>query len=362
VAPSLTEILVQWGRIGCLGFGGPPVHVAMLRDLCVERRGWIAADEFEDAFAATGMLPGPASTQLAIWSAWRLRGVPGAMTGGLAFILPGLVAIVALAAVFLGDPPHWLRGAGAGAGAAVPAIALQAAAGLAPASYGRAPARERWIAYVLAGALGAAFAGPWVVLVLLGCGAAELAGRRVLLALNPMIVAVGAGGLGALAWTSFKVGALAFGGGFVIVPLMQGDAVDRYGWMTGTEFLNAVALGQVTPGPVTHTVAAVGFAAAGVGGALLASAVAFAPSFLLVLAGAPRFSALLRNITARSFMDGAGPAAIGAIAGAAIPLTLSLTATWQFWIAGGALLALLWRPASIVPVLIAAGAVGALVV
>jgi chromate transporter len=359
--PSLPEIIREWGRIGCLGFGGPPVHVAMLRDLCVERRGWIDAEEFEDAFAATGLLPGPASTQLAIWSAWRLRGAAGAVAGGLAFILPGLVAIVALAALFLGDPPQWLRGAGIGAGAAVPAVALHAAAGLAPSSYERAPDRRRWVVYGLAGALGAGLAGPWVVLVLLICGAGELTGRRALMSLHPGLLAavVAAGGLGALAWTSFKVGALAFGGGFVIVPLMQGDAVDRYHWMTGAEFLNAVALGQVTPGPVTHTVAAVGFAAAGAGGALLAWAIAFAPSFLLVLAGGGRFAALRRNATARSFMDGAGPAAIGAIAGAAVPLALPLTEAWQWAVAVGALLALLLARRGVVPVLLVAGAVGA---
>ena len=126
-----------------------------------------------------------------------------------------------------------------------------------------------------------------------------------------------AGGLGALAWVALKVGALSYGGGFVIIPLMQGDAVDRYGWMTDTQFAGAVALGQVTPGPVIHTVTAVGYAAAGVGGALLAAVVAFAPSFAFVLAGAGRFDALRDNAAVRAFLDGAGPAAIGAILGSA---------------------------------------------
>ena len=131
----------EWGRIGCTGFGGPPTHIKMLRDLCVDREGWLDAAEFEDAVAACNLLPGPASTQRAIFCAWRVRGRPGALIGGAAFIVPGLIAILALAAVFLsGSPPAWVLGAGAGAGAAVAAVAVQAAWSLQPAS--RLRARE----------------------------------------------------------------------------------------------------------------------------------------------------------------------------------------------------------------------------
>ena len=110
---------------------------------------------------------------------------------------------------------------------------------------------------------------------------------------------------------------------------MQGDAVDRHGWMTDTEFLNAVAFGQLTPGPVTHTVALVGWAAAGLGGALLAAAIAFAPSFLAILLGGERFGRLRENRSARAFLDGAGPAAVGAILGSAVPLCAALEEWWQ---------------------------------
>ena len=117
-AVGLHEVLREWGRIGTIGFGGPPAHVALLRELCVERRGWIDAREFEDANAVTGLLPGPASTQLAILCAERVAGRRGAVVGGLAFILPGLVLLLALAAVTLQDaPPDWVRGLSAGAGA-----------------------------------------------------------------------------------------------------------------------------------------------------------------------------------------------------------------------------------------------------
>ena len=113
--PSLWVVLREWGRIGCIGFGGPPTHIALLRRLCVDREQWLTAREFEDALAACNLLPGPASTQLAIYCAWRLRGRAGALVGGLAFILPGLILIIALAAICLGSPPRWVRGAGSGA-------------------------------------------------------------------------------------------------------------------------------------------------------------------------------------------------------------------------------------------------------
>ena len=121
---ALRTIAREWLRLGCIGFGGPPTHIALLRRLCVEERQWMDAKEFEDAIATTNLLPGPASTQLAIFCAWRLRRSAGALLGGLCFILPGLGLILALSVVFLaGHPPDWILGAAAGAGAAVPAVA-----------------------------------------------------------------------------------------------------------------------------------------------------------------------------------------------------------------------------------------------
>ncbi|MGD1059078.1 MAG: chromate efflux transporter, partial [Solirubrobacteraceae bacterium] len=317
--PSLLQIVRQWGRIGCIGFGGPPTHVALFRELCVRRRRWLTSEQFERAIAATNLLPGPASTQLAIYCAWRLRGWRGALLGGLCFILPGLVAIIALAALFLSASlPTWLRGAGMGAGAAVAAVAVRAGAGVAAPIWARAgnerSAQARVFAYGLLGGVAAALAGAVLVIVLLACGLIELARQRiarrdagthvslVTLALRathaathprrhalpswPLIAAVAEpGGTLALAWTALKIGALAFGGGFVIVPLMQADAVGTYHWMSHGQFLNAVALGQLTPGPLVQTVAVVGYAADGLPGALLAGAVAFAPSFSFILLG-----------------------------------------------------------------------------
>ena len=173
-----------------------------------------------------------------------------------------------------------------------------------------------------------------------------------------LAVTAAAGGLTALAWTAFKVGALSYGGGFVIIPLMQADAVDHYHWMTDGQFLNAVALGQATPGPVVQTVAVVGYAAAGLGGALLAAVVAFAPSFWFILLGADRFERLRTDARAGAFLAGAGPAAIGAILGSSIPLALGLTETWQLAILAAGALLLLAARRGVVTTLLTAGAAG----
>jgi len=402
---GLATVAREWARIGCVGFGGPPAHIALLRKLCVEQRGWLSAAEFEDGIAVTNLLPGPASTQLAIFCAWRLAGPAGALVGGACFIVPGLIVILGLAQLFLADhPPLWVAGAAAGAGSAVPAVAIAAAVGLIPASWQRAEAstdgasdagrrrprvrargkartsevavaarwpRLRWMLYLLAGGVAAGLAGPFLVLVLAACGFIELAmrtsaragrgsGRSGIAGLLPFALAAPAatGGLLAVAWVAFKVGALSYGGGFVIVPLMQRDAVQTYHWMTGAQFLSAVALGQVTPGPVVQTVAVVGFAAAGLGGGLLASLVAFAPSFAFVLGGAPHFAALRRNARVQAFLTGAGPAAIGAIAGSAVSLGLELSQYWQVGVLGLAAIWLLALRRNVVVAIVGAGALG----
>ncbi|WP_406196728.1 chromate efflux transporter [Kitasatospora sp. NBC_01560] len=369
---GLATIAREWGRIGVLGFGGPPAHILLLRRLCVERRGWLGPDEFEDGIAATNLLPGPASTQLAVFTAWRLRGAPGALVGGVCFVAPGLVLILALSVLFLaGDPPLWVLGAAAGAGAAVPAVAVQAATSLIPGSLARAgrgrSARACWAGYALAGAGAAVLTGPWLVLVLIAAGLAEVAvrargrgrpGAAALAAALPALPVLG--GLGAVAWVAFKVGALSYGGGFVIIPLMQDDAVHRYHWMTDGQFLNAVALGQVTPGPVVHTVAVVGYAAAGIGGGLLAAAVAFAPSFLFVILGGRHFDRLRADRRVQDFLTGAGPAVIGAIAGSAVPLAVALGHGWQWVVLAAALLRLAVARKGVVLTLLGAGAAGVL--
>jgi chromate transporter len=448
----LSTIARQWIRLGCVGFGGPPAHIALLRKLCVEQRGWLSADEFEDGVATTNLLPGPASTQLTIFCAWRLAGPLGAIVGGACFIVPGLIVILSLSALFLAaHPPLWVEGAAAGAGAAVPAVAAQAAISLAPASWRRASARPaatqaaaepaatqaaaepaaaepaaaepaaaepaaaqpaatqptasqpaasqpaaaqpaagpdarsrprwpaiRWLAFLGVGAVAGGLAGPYLVLVLVFCGSIELLvrtwptrsaqpakrrkGLNAMLPIAVLAAPLAAGTLLSVAWEAFKVGALSYGGGFVIIPLMQHDVVHTYHWMTGPQFLSAVALGQVTPGPVVQTVSVVGFAAAGLGGALLASFVAFFPSFVFVLAGASRFAALRRNARVQAFLTGAGPAAIGAIAGSTIPLALDLTHLWQAALLGIAAIWLIGFRKNLVAAIVGSACLGIIAV
>ncbi len=370
----LRTVAREWTRIGITGFGGPPAHIALLRRLIVEQRNWLDPSEFEDAIAACNLLPGPASTQLAIFCARRIAGPAGAVVGGLGFVIPAVVLILVLSYLFLAaSAPAWVRGAGMGAGAAVAAVAVNAALGLLGPSCRRVDpttaARLRWLGYVAVGIIAAALIGPYLVLVLLGCGLSELAlnrRRRGTLQFHaapivlPLLAVASAGGIGALAWVALKVGALSYGGGFVIVPLMQGDAVHTYHWMSSTQFTTAVALGQVTPGPLVATVAAVGYAARGLGGGVLAATIAFLPSFAFVLLAGGHFDRIRGNELAASFLGGAGPAAIGAILGAAIPLAAAMREPWQIPVLAGAAVALLIAHRGVVATLLGAGAVGAL--
>ena len=334
---SLSVIAKEWLQLGITGFGGPPAHIALLRKLCVEKNKWIESTEFEDAVATTNLLPGPASTQLAIFCAWKLREVRGALLGGLCFIAPGLVIIIALAALFLAKHPmNWVLGAAGGAGAGVAVVALNAAYQLVPGSWQRftSTQRARWFVYAILGVLCTNFLPAFVVLVLLACGLFEVllrASDQRLGLMGPLALGNGAAltGMGAVCWVALKVGALSYGGGFVIIPLMQHDVVSTYHWMTNAQFLNAVALGQITPGPVVQTVAVVGYSARGLTGALLAAFIAFAPSFIFVLIGAPRFEKIRTNKNVASFFAGAGTAVLGAIAGASVPLTRALHHGWQ---------------------------------
>jgi len=368
---NLGTIARAWTRLGMTGFGGPPAHLALLRRLCVEQQGWLAPEEFGHAVATANLLPGPASTQVAIYCAWRVGGPLGGLVGGCCFILPGLIAIIALSAILLSRAaPAGLVGAAAGAASVVAAIAVRTGLDLLrPAlqrSAGLTDERRRIFAYGVAGALATVLLGPWLVVVLLGCGALELLRRRgpqrgpQMGAVWPALAVVGT--LPALVWTAIKVGALSFGGGFVIIPLLRGDAVTRHHWLTAGQFLEAVALGQLTPGPVVQTVAVIGYGAAGLLGAIVAAVVAFAPSFLFVLALSRHFERFRTNVTAAGFFAGAGPAAIGAILGSSVLLVIGLTQLWQGLLAGAAFGWLVVGRRSPLVGLGAAAAIGAVVV
>jgi chromate transporter len=267
----------------------------------------------------------------------------GALIGGACFIVPGLSHPGPGGAVSRRLTARLGRGRRSGRGRGGAAVAAHAGWTLVPDSRKRTPSTTRWTIYVAAGAVSAATVGPWLVFVLIGSGIVEVTLRHRsdptgAGAVVPFLLAasVSTSTLLSLAWVAIKVGALSYGGGFVIIPLMQADAVNRYHWMTSGQFLNAVAFGQLTPGPVVQTVAVVGYAAAGVGGGLFAALVAFSPSFAFILIGGSRFDRLRANPNAKAFLNGAGPAAIGAILGTAIPLAGALTETWQYGVLAGA--------------------------
>ncbi|HVN61831.1 MAG TPA: chromate efflux transporter [Gaiellaceae bacterium] len=326
---DLRGVLRRWGRLGVLGVGGPQAHTALLREMMVVREAWLTAEDFQDAVAVTSLLPGPASTQLAIYCARVAGGPLGGVVGGLAFILPGFLIIVGLSALFLGhsESPVLL---GAAAGAVAAAVTVIAAAGIGFArgyASRRGFALARTVAYALAACVITLLSGPWVLAVLLGAGLIEVALRLRSTSAAVAVITAHATVPG-LVWVAFKVGALSFGGGLVIIPLMQHDVVSVHHWLSEKQFADAVALGQLTPGPVVLTIAVVGYGAAGFWGAALAATVAFLPSFLFVMLGAGRFEQLRHRPAPRAFLDGAGPAAVGAILGAALLLAPQALQEW----------------------------------
>ncbi|MDA8196001.1 MAG: chromate efflux transporter [Actinomycetota bacterium] len=347
--PSLIDIALQWGKIGIVGFGGPPAHIRLFRRLCVEEKKYVDDNFFEDAMATCNLLPGPASTQLAIFLAFKLRGYLGAIVGAVSFISPGLFLIILLAEIFLSKgAPNLVVVASEGAASSVGAIAISASKDLIPASWGRKNSRFRWITYVILGFLATLFFGQYLVFVLIGCGLFELLTSRPSISHKSLLIFAVAAPVAfkvntflAIIWIAIKVGALSYGGGFVIIPLMRADAVNTYHLMTNNQFLDAVVLGQITPGPVVQTVAVVGFSARGVLGALIAAIVAFSPSLLFVMVGGRYFERIRNNINAKNFLNGAGPAAIGAIAGASVPLALALNRPFEFALLGVSLVLLI---------------------
>jgi chromate transporter len=269
---------------------------------------------------------------MALWVGWRLRRLRGLFVAAISFIAPAVVAVLVLSWLLYGA--HGLRlieAAALGAAAVVPAVAARAAWDLI-ASYRLKEARRsrqvRVALYGVIGILGGFLLPAALPALMILCGLGELwENQPRTLALVPTgAVAV----KWSLAWTALEIGALSFGGGFVIVPMLRGDAVTTHHWMTASAFAVAVAIGQLTPGPVVATIAAVGYAADGLTGGLLAAAVAFAPSLIMVGLGARHFDRFRRGGKARSFLEGAGPVATGAIVASAATLAASCTHAWQW--------------------------------
>ena len=321
-------------RLGAVAFGGPVAHVAMMEDEFVRRRHWLSSEAFTRAFAATNLVPGPNSTEMAIHLGFRRRGIPGGLAAGAAFILPAALAVAILAWAYFrwGTTPR-ADDLFAGIRPAVVVLIALAAWRL------RAPAVRNPLSMALAAAAFAiALLAPrWEVVALLAAGLVALvaSGRGLLHALAALPVPVLPMALPTLsvalpeavpiALVHLKAGALLFGGGFVIIPLLEPDAVAR-GWLTEEQFLDGLAIGQATPGPIVTTATFVGYAAGGWWGALVATLAIFAPAFVFAMSLGHVLRRLAGSETARAFLDGVAAAVFGAIAGAAPVLLAALDA------------------------------------
>jgi chromate transporter len=334
LAPGpLAETVRLFGKLGVIGFGGPTAHIALIEQEAVHRRRWLDRQHFLDALAVTNMLPGPNSTEMAIHVGYLRAGLPGAIASGLAFILPAFALMLALSwAYFEHGASLHLDSFFYGVKPVV--IAVVAAAAF---RTGRAAVSDWKLLVLFLGGLVLTLALPvWEPLVLLAAGLTGLLiyaglprfpgrfpGRLpalVLLAAAPPLLAWRGDALVDLALLFLRTGGLLFGGGFVMIPLIQHDVVDGFGWLTREQFLDGVALGQSTPGPIVITATFVGYAAAGLPGAAVATVAVFLPSFVFATASARFIAAVRKWEYARAFLKGVAAAVAGAILAAGILL------------------------------------------
>jgi chromate transporter len=338
---AVSEVARTFLRLGCVGFGGPVAHLALMQDELVDRRRWVDRDRYLQLIAVTNLIPGPNSSEVAIHLGYVRAGVLGGLAAGISFALPSLVIMLGLSWLyFSGGDAGWARDLFDVVQPAVVAVIAWAALRLARGAIrGPATALIALVAFLLV-ALDLASEIP----VLLGGAALGLAlrgprptGPVRLLAAAPIAgAAASLANLPALAWVALKTGLLMFGGGLVIVPLLEPEVTSR-GWLTRSEFLDGVALGQITPGPVTLTLAFVGWAAAGVLGALVASVLVYVPAFVGVLCGTgPFLRAFAANPWLKAALWGITPAVAGTIAGVVPGLA---EASWSGWWPGAVILA-----------------------
>ena len=322
---AMWPLLAYFFRLGALGFGGPiALSAAMHRDL-VERRRWITERDYLDGLALAQLAPGTLAAQLAIYIGWRRGGWAGATAVGVAFVLPSFVMVLAIAAAYvrLGGLP-WMQAAFYGVGAAVIAIVLRGALKLARLTM----ARDRLLWPIVAiNAVVTAVLEAEIVWVIVAGGAAvallraRTAAATSALAMLPASLPVPAlGDSGSLFWFFTKAGAFVFGSGLAIVPFLYGGVVQEQRWLTDQQFVDAVAVAMITPGPVVITVAFIGFLVDGVTGAVAAAAGVFLPCWLLVIVPAPHFSRVSANPRLKAFVDGVTAGAAGAILGAVVVL------------------------------------------
>ncbi len=363
----LREVAALFLKLGVIGFGGPTAHIAMMEEEVVRRRRWLSREHFLDALAVTNMVPGPNSTEMAIHLGYLRAGVLGGVVAGLCFIGPAflLMLVLSWAYVQYGTLPavgalFW------GVKPVVVAIIIAAAYRLA-----RNALTSPWlIALAALAGLGAALQPGSEVWLLLGAGLLGylLTGWRPGLRLAvplaaPLALAVAAPSpLLALAWVCFKTGAFLFGGGYVMIPLMEPEVVNTYGWLTHQQFLDGIALGQSTPGPIVITATFVGYLTAGLAGAVVATVAIFLPAFVIVLAGTGPFTRRLRHWQpAQRFLKGVNAAVVGTIVAASLPLARAALVDPLSVILGlGALVALVRFRVDTLPLIVGGAALGLL--
>jgi chromate transporter len=342
---SVREVALVFLRLGVVAFGGPAAHIAMMREELVRRRGWVSDERFVDLMGATNLIPGPNSTELAIHLGHERAGWRGLLWAGTLFILPAAVMVTVLAWVYTeyGATPAF-RDVLYGVVPVVVAIIVWALVPLL-----RTVVRSWFLAVLVVVGLAAYLLGVNELVVLFGGAAVAALAHGVRRATGPHAVALAAlvpvadGRLPELFWTMLKTGAVLYGSGYVLLAFLEGDFVDRLGWVTQQQLLDAISVGQVTPGPVFTTATFVGYLVAGLPGAVVATVAIFLPSFVFV-ALLTRLATWLRSRDWTSaLLDGLNATALALMAG--VCWTLGRTAFVDPWtvVLFGVTLLLLWR-------------------
>jgi chromate transporter len=367
----IAELTAYFLRLGLLGFGGPVALVGQMERELVTERGWLTKEQMREAIAICQSLPGPLAIQVGIYISYLRGGFWGAWAGGWSFIFPNFVIVAGLAAlyVFLGDLKQ-ITAVFYGVSPAVIALILHSCYRLAKLGM------EDWLQWAIAAA---AFAvtvilQTEVALVFIAAGIAgilyygsifrrppALLQIAALPALAQHVPAASGSVLGNLLLFFLKAGSLTFGSGLVIVPFLEQGLVQQYGWLDERQFLIAVAIGMISPGPVVITATFVGYLVAGFWGSLVSTVGIFLPSFLLVLIAAPLLARHRGNSNVQGFVKGAYAAAIGTILGACVLLGRIAIGDWLTIVIGLASLAVLFRWKVNNPLLIAATAIVGLV-
>jgi len=322
---TLRELALLFGRLGATAFGGPAAHIAMMRDEVVRRRGWLTEARFLDLLGATNLIPGPNSTEMAIHIGWERRRGVGLVVAGLAFILPAMAITLGFAWAYVrfGALPAagWLL---YGVKPVMLGVVVQAILGLLPTAARTLPLRVLGAATVLLAALGVNELG-----LLFGAGAVAVMLSRALVgkgagaALPPLApvlpAALAASALPAvtlpsLFWVFLKTGSVLFGSGYVLLAFLRADLVQRLGWLSEAQLIDAIAVGQVTPGPVFTTATFIGYVLAGPSGALVATAGIFLPAFVFVALSGPLVPRLRASPAAGAFLDGVNVASLALMA------------------------------------------------